>query len=104
MRRVARWFGMPVASADGLNAAAVKGQINWARRTFAVEDAKVALDGNEAAGALVLNLAGERPLIDGTLAFNALDLTPYVEAARSQSFLFDRQTRHRGRPSICRSR
>ncbi len=92
VRRIARWFGMPVASADGLNAASVKGQINWARRTIAIEDAKVALDGNEAAGALVLNLAGERPLIDGTLAFNALDLTPYVEAARSQSFLFDRHT------------
>ena len=40
----------------------------------------------------MLNLAGERPLVDGTLAFSALDLTPYVEAARSQSFLFDRQT------------
>ena len=50
------------------------------------------IDGNEAAGALVLNLAGERPLIDATLAFHALDLTPYAEAARSQSFLFDRQT------------
>ena len=70
----------------------VKGQINWARHTLAFEDAKVTIDGNEASGALVLNLAGERPLIDGTLAFNALDLTPYVEAARSQSFLFDRQT------------
>lgn len=92
LRRLARWFGTPVANADGLNAASLKGQINWARRTFALEDAKVSLDGNEAAGALVLNVSGERPLIDGTLAFGALDLTPYVEAARSQSFLFDRQT------------
>jgi AsmA protein len=70
----------------------VKGQINWARQALAIEDAKVTLDGNEATGALVVNLAGDRPLIDGTLAFSALDLTPYVEAARSQSFLFDRQT------------
>src|SRR5262249_22755279 len=50
------------------------------------------LDGNEATGALVLGLAGERPFVDGTLAFGALDLTPYIEAARSQSFVFDRQT------------
>jgi AsmA protein len=92
LRRAARWFGVPVAIAEGLNAVAVKGQINWARHSFAVEDAKVVIDGNEAAGALVLNLAGERPLIDATLAFHALDLTPYAEAARSQSFLFDRQT------------
>jgi len=48
-----------------------------------LEDAKVVIDGNEAEGALVLNLAGERPLIGATLAFHALDLTPYAEAARS---------------------
>lgn len=92
LRRAARWFGIPVAAAEGLNATVVKGQINWARRTVAIENAKVTIDGNEANGALVLNLAGERPLIDGTLAFAALDLTPYVEAARSQSFVFDRET------------
>ncbi|MBO0741507.1 MAG: hypothetical protein J2P51_08770, partial [Hyphomicrobiaceae bacterium] len=57
-----------------------------------VEDAKLTIDGNEATGALVLNLTGERPLIDATLAFQALDLTPYADAARAQSFLFDRQT------------
>jgi len=92
LRKAARWFGVPVPAAEGLNGAAIKGQINWARRILAVEEAKVALDGNEASGALVLNLTGDRPLVDGTLAFGALDLTPYAEAARSQSFLFDRQT------------
>jgi AsmA protein len=92
VRRGARWFGVPVPSSEGLNAATIKGQINWARHTLAFEDARVTLDGNEASGALVLHVGGDRPLIDGTLAFNALDLTPYVEAARSQSFLFDRQT------------
>jgi len=92
LRRLARWLGVPVPSAEGLNASSIRGQINWARRILAVEDAKVSLDGNEGAGALVLNMTGERPLIDGTLAFAALDLTPYAEAVRSQSFLFDRQT------------
>src|SRR5215472_17327168 len=92
LRRTARWLGVPVPVADGLNAVTVKGQINWAGRSVAVEDAKVSIDGNEATGALVLNLAGERPLIDATLAFQALDLTPYADAARAQSFLFDRQT------------
>ncbi|HZT48723.1 MAG TPA: AsmA-like C-terminal region-containing protein [Hyphomicrobiaceae bacterium] len=92
LRRAARWFGVPLSPADGLNATQVKGQINWARHTLAVEGAKVVLDGNEGTGALAVNLKGERPLIDATLAFNALDLTPYAESARSQSFLFDRQT------------
>ena len=92
LRRTARWLGVPVPVADGLNALILKGQINWAAHSVAVEDAKLTIDGNEATGALVLNLTGERPLIDATLAFQALDLSPYAEAARAQSFLFDRLT------------
>lgn len=92
IRRAARWFGVPIPTAAGLNAAAFKGQFTWARRSLAIEDAKITIDGNEANGALALNIAGERPLVDGTLAFNALDLTPYLEAARSQSFIFERLT------------
>src|SRR5262245_47768998 len=56
VRRSARWFGVPVPSSEGLAAAAIKGQINWARHALSFEDAKVTLDGNEAAGALVLHL------------------------------------------------
>src|SRR5581483_4619855 len=39
LRRAARWFGVPLSSADGLNATVVKGQVNWARNTLAVEGA-----------------------------------------------------------------
>jgi AsmA protein len=81
---------VPLSTANGLNVTQVKGQISWARHTLAVEGAKVVLDGNEGTGALAVNLKGERPLIDATLAFNALDLTPYADAARSHSLLFDR--------------
>ena len=59
---------------------------------MAVEDAKVHDRRQRGGGAPSLNLGGERPLIDATLAFHALDLTPYAEAARSRSFLFDRHT------------
>lgn len=92
VRRVARWFSIPVPNAEGLNAAFLKGQFTWARRTLAIEQAKITIDNNEATGSLALNLSGDRPMIDGTLAFGALDLTPYIEAARSQSFVFDRET------------
>jgi AsmA protein len=92
LRRAVRSFGVPVPAAEGLNASSIKGQITWARRIVAIEKAKVSVDGNEATGNLALNLTGERPLFDGTLAFSALDLTPYFEAVRARSFLFDRQT------------
>ena len=91
LRRAVRAFGIPVSNNEGLNAASIKGQLSWARRIVAVEKAKITIDGNEAAGNLALNLAGERPLFDGTLAFSALDLTPYFEALRARSFVFDRQ-------------
>jgi AsmA protein len=92
VRRAARWFAVPVPTAEGVNEATLKGQFTWARRTLAIEEAKVSIDGNEATGTLALNVAGDRPLIDGTLAFSSLELAPYLEAARSQSFVFDRQT------------
>jgi AsmA protein len=92
LRRAVRSFGVPVPPAEGLNASSIKGQLTWARRILAVENAKVAVDSNEATGNLALNLAGDRPLFDGTLAFSALDLTPYFEAVRARSFVFDRQT------------
>ena len=57
-----------------------------------MEKAKITLDGNEASGTLALVVAGPRPLIDATLAFGSLDITPYVDGAKSQSFVFDRQT------------
>jgi len=92
LRRAARWFGVPISTADGLNATSLKGRVNWAGRTLAVEKAKITIDGNEATGALALSMGGERPLIDATLAFSTLDVTPYADAARSQSFVFDRLT------------
>ncbi len=92
VRRLARWFGLAVPNEEGLQAASIKGPFTWTRSTLAFEGAKVTVDGNEASGNLAYNLAGKRPLLEGTLAFGTLDLTPYVNAARSQGFVFDRQS------------
>jgi AsmA protein len=92
LRRIVRWFGPPVPIAEGLNAVSLKGQLSWARETVMVEKAKVSVDGSEAAGTLGFSYAGEHPAIDATLAFNTLDLSPYFEALRSQSYVFDRHT------------
>lgn len=90
LRRVARWFSVPVPNAEGLNAASVRGHFTWTRRSLALEQAKVTVDGNEGSGTLSLILSGERPLVDGTLAFNAIDLLPYYEGLRPQTFGFER--------------
>jgi AsmA protein len=92
LRRIVRWFGPPVPIAEGLNAVSLKGQLSWARGTVTVEKAKVSVDGSEAVGTVGFAYWGEHPAIDGTLAFNTFDLTPYFEALRSQSYVFDRHT------------
>ncbi|HEU0059881.1 MAG TPA: AsmA-like C-terminal region-containing protein [Hyphomicrobiaceae bacterium] len=92
LRKCVRWFGLPVPASEGLNAVSLKGQLNWARGTVAVEKAKVTVDGSEATGTVAFAYGGEHPAIDGTLAFNTLELAPYFEALRSQSYVFDRHT------------
>ncbi len=92
LRKTARWFGVPVPTSPGLNAVSLKGQVSWSRGTVAVEKAKVVVDGSEAMGTLAFAYAAEHPAVDATLAFNSLDLSPYFEALRSQSYVFDRHT------------
>ena len=89
LRAVGRWFGLPLLSADSLGATNVKGELTWARRALAFDKARIVVDGNEGNGRLVLNLGGTRPLLEATLDFAALNLTPYIEAARTQIFGFE---------------
>jgi AsmA protein len=89
LRAVGRWFGLPLFAADSLGKTSVKGDLTWARRALAFDKARIVVDGNEGNGRLALNLGGARPLIEATLDFAALNLTPYIEAARTQFFGFE---------------
>jgi AsmA protein len=89
LRRIGRWFGIPIESTDGFNAATIKAELTWARRMLAFEKARLTVDGSQANGRVVVNLAGERPLIDATLDFSELDLTPHLDAARLHLFGFE---------------
>jgi AsmA protein len=89
LRRVGRWFGLPLYLTEGFNAATIKGDLAWARRSLAFEKASIAVDGNVGNGRLALNLAGDRPLLEATLDFATLNLTPYLDATRTQFFGFE---------------
>jgi len=89
LRRVGRWFGLPLYLTEGFNATTVKGDLAWARRSLAFEKARIVVDGNEGNGRLALNLANDRPLLEATLDFAALNLTTYLDATRTQLFGFE---------------
>ena len=83
VRRVAEWMGRPAEAGATFGAGAIDGKVNWLGSTVAVSDATFELDGNAAEGALTATV-GDGPLaISGTLAFESLDLSPYLEAANA---------------------
>lgn len=84
VRHLMTWLGVPAEPAATLGAASIEGKLNWTRPTLVIADAKVELDGNHAEGALAANFSGPRPRLQGTLAADTLDLSPYLESLRAE--------------------
>jgi AsmA protein len=76
LRRFAAWLGSALGPGSTLGQASLVGTASLADNVLSVADATFTLDGNQATGALEIT-AGAAPDVAGTLAFNALDLTPY---------------------------
>jgi len=83
IRRLAGFFDMPMGEGSTLGSASIESQANLAAGILTFADAKISVDGNEGEGVLSLDLAGNRPSIQGTLAFESLDLSAYAEALAS---------------------
>ncbi len=77
LRKAARWLASSWPRGDGFASARVEGPLEWSGETISFEKANIELDGNTARGGLSLSLT-ERPQIEGTLAFDTLDLGPYL--------------------------
>ena len=81
----ARWLGLSWPKELGLEAFQADGEMEWAGQTLNFPSSRFRLDTNTAAGSLMFNCEGERPLIDGTLAFEQLELNGLVEHSSSDS-------------------
>jgi AsmA protein len=77
LRHFLDWVGVAVPKGGSLRDARATGQVNWTGPTLTFDDGEFEVDGNAAVGLLAIT-AGERPRIDGTLAFEALSLQPYL--------------------------
>ena len=81
LRDMLRWSADWASPAGGFGRFALKAQANVAGGNIALSGVNVELDGNVGEG--VLTFAGDgRKTVQGTLATDALDLTPYVSGAR----------------------
>ncbi len=79
VRRLMAWLGKPMGQGSTFGAAAISGKLTWVKPAATFDEAKIDLDGNHADGAVTASF-GARPKLEGTLAFDKLDLTAYMEA------------------------
>ncbi|SNY92486.1 Uncharacterized protein involved in outer membrane biogenesis [Cohaesibacter sp. ES.047] len=71
------WIDLPVGSVGGLEEASMTARANFAGESVAFSDLSLMLDGNRADGVIQLDFRRDRALVQGTLAGDSLDLTPY---------------------------
>ncbi|MGB7034151.1 MAG: AsmA family protein, partial [Xanthobacteraceae bacterium] len=81
LRDALHWAGKSQVPFGGFGRFALRAQSDVGGGTAALSNVNVDLDGNTAEGALTLAIDG-RSQVQGTLAADALDLTPYVSGVR----------------------
>ena len=81
LRDALLWAGQKPLPGGGFGRFAIKAQTNVVGGTIALSSVNVELDGNTAEGVLTFATDG-RQTLQGTLAADTLDLTPYVSTVR----------------------
>jgi AsmA protein len=81
LREALRWTGKSKVPFGGFGRFALRAQSTIGGGVVSLANVNVELDGNTAEGVLTLS-AGDRRMVQGTLAADALDLTPYVSGVR----------------------
>jgi AsmA protein len=81
LREAMRWTGKTKVPFGGFGRFALRAQSTIGGGTISMENVNVELDGNTAEGVLTL-ATGDHQMVQGTLAADALDLSPYVSGVR----------------------
>ncbi|MFL5044287.1 MAG: AsmA family protein [Xanthobacteraceae bacterium] len=81
LRQALRWAGLRSLPGGGLGRFALRAQTTIASSSVALSRVNLELDGNVAEGVLTFSNDG-RPLLQGTLATEALDLSSYLSTLR----------------------
>ncbi len=59
---------------------ALSGELNWSRRRASLDNAAISFGDHAAKGSLALDMTGVRPRLEGTIAYDTLDVTPVLTA------------------------
>ena len=80
LKKVLRWLGMGPLKSNGFSKFSATGLLSWSGSTVAFDQSQISVDGNQASGRLSFYFDPREPSIEGTLAFQKLELTPYIGA------------------------
>ncbi|MGX1100626.1 AsmA family protein [Amorphus sp. MBR-141] len=78
LRGLLAWLDNPIGEGDGLQATSVEGVLSATANGVALSDAVITIDQSSARGAGSAALDGKRPSVKADLAFDTLNLTPYL--------------------------
>ncbi len=77
LRALLAWVGTTTPTAGGFGRFAFGAHLSAHAKEIALTPAYIEMDGNRSEGGLSVKLDGERPLVEGTFAADALNITPY---------------------------
>ncbi len=77
LRGLLDWVGTPAPTTAGFGRFSFGAHLSAHAHEIALTPAYVEMDGNRSEGGLSVKLDGERPLVEGTFAADALNITPY---------------------------
>lgn len=80
MADLLRWAHLSPPLDSGFGRFALRGALNYLVGKLSLSNASVEIDGNLAEGTLILDVQRNRPVLSGTLAFDAFDARPYLPA------------------------
>lgn len=84
LRDTLAWLDLDAPTEQGFGPFALKAQAMIAPQGAALTEAQLELDGNVSEGGFNLRLEGTRPVLQGSLASEHLDLSPYGELSVSE--------------------
>lgn len=78
LRELLAWLDTPIGEGDGLQATSIEGVLTATAQGVALSDAVISVDQSSARGSGSVALNGDRPSVKADLAFDTLNLTPYL--------------------------
>jgi AsmA protein len=90
-----QWLAVPMPQSPVFRDLQLKGQLDWNNGVIAVDKAVITSDRQSpAAGAISFSFNGPRPVVNGTLAYNAFDLGAYVSFGLPEAVRAEPANRH----------